>query len=365
MHKNSKRILILSNHAAYIYNLRKEIISCLLEKGNSIYISSPDGPQAQLLEEMGCVFIKKNFDRHGVNPIKELEILFYYVWLFKKIRPNVMLSYSIKPNIYGGLAAQLCKIPYVPNISGLGNAIENNGLLQIALVQLYRIAMRRAKTIFFQNIENKKFFMKKGIGKEPFIMLSGSGVNLEKFAPLPYPEARSIKFAFVARIMKEKGIDEYLYAAKFIKEKYENTEFYVCGFDDGKYLDIIEAHAQSGIISYYGLVDNMIEIYKQIHCLISPSYHEGMSNVILEAAACGRPVIASDIPGCREAVEDNVSGFLVEKANKDLLVKKIEDFLQLSQNEREVMGLAGRKKVEREFDRKSVVHCYEKVISGI
>lgn len=355
-----KKILFLTNHDIGIYNFRLELIEQLLQKGYEVIISSPYGEKIDRFQKMGIKYIKTEVDRHGMNPIKDIKLFLFYKKMLKKENPDVVLTYTIKPNIYGGLAATIQKIPYIVNITGLGSAMEKKGFLQGIILILYKLALYRAKCVFFQNEANRKFFQKKKIGIKRQQLLPGSGVNLEYFSLLPYPPLDSIQFVFIARVMKEKGIDEYLKAAKEIKKEYPKTIFHICGFCEENYEGILKEYENRGIIQYHGMVDDIREILKEVHCIVLPSYHEGMSNVLLEAASSGRPVITTNCSGCKEAVLNKKSGYLVKRQNSQDLIDKIEQFIEFP--EKESMGLKGRKWMERNFDRQIVVEAYLKEI---
>lgn len=363
------RVLILANNDIGLYKFRKELIEELIHpssyidgrKGKpcKVYISLPYGDYIPELKRMGCRFINTPVDRRGVNPVTDLKLLMKYRTILKKVKPDVVLGYTIKPNIYGGMACAEKNIPYICNITGLGSAVENNGVLQCIILNLYRFSLRKVQTVFFQNIENEKFFTenKLCIGKHK--MLPGSGVNLEYYKSIEYPKGDTIEFVFVARIMKEKGIDQYLEAAKYIRKKYPNTRFHICGFCEQAYENIIQEMERKGIIIYHGLVDDMRKIYAQVHCVVHPTYYpEGLSNVLLEAAASARPIITTNRSGCREVVDDEVNGFIVEEKNSQNLICIIENFLKKDYQEKKEMGLRGRRKVEKQFNREIVVKLY-------
>ncbi|NMA31052.1 MAG: glycosyltransferase family 4 protein, partial [Candidatus Methanofastidiosa archaeon] len=230
----------------------------------------------------------------------------------------------------------------------------------------YKMGLKKASCVFFQNKENSDFINIKGIIKGKQKLLPGSGVNLNHYQVLDYPNDKVINFLFISRVMKQKGIDQYLDAASFIKDKYPNTEFHILGFCEETYEDKLIEMQNEGIIQYHGMQRDVREFHKISHCTIHPTYYpEGMSNVLLESAACGRPIIATNRSGCREIVDDCVNGYVVEQQNSRDLIKKIEKFLKLSYEEKKQMGLAGRKKVENEFDRKKVVDAYLEEIEEV
>ncbi len=361
-----KKVLILVNHDVVIYNFRKELVERLLKDGYEVYISSPSGERIDDLVAMGCKHIEAKIARHGTNVIEELKLLNYYKKIIKEIEPDVVLSYTIKPNIYGGMACRMLKVPYIANITGLGTAVENRGLMQNITTTLYRIAFKKINCLFFQNTENRQFFIDKNLAVGKHRLIPGSGVNLEHFNILDYPSDETIEFTFISRIMKEKGIEQYIEAAEFIRNKYPNTRFHICGFCEEAYEDILKILQEQGIVTYHGMQRDVRVILQKTHCTIHPTYYpEGMSNVLLESSACGRPIITTNRSGCRETVDDGVNGFIVEQQNSRDLIEKIEKFLKLSYEEKRLMGLAGRAKVNKEFDRQIVVDAYMDEIDKI
>ncbi len=361
-----KKILLLSNHHAYTYNFRKEIIQKLIEKKYKVYVVLPYGEKVKPLREMGCECIDLPLNRRGMNPITDLKLLFGYYKIIKSIKPNAVLSYTVKPNIYGGIVCRSQNIPFFPNITGLGTAVESDSLIQKILIRMYRFAFKKARCIFFQNKENQEFFQNKNIAIKKYRIIPGSGVSTQYFSLLPYPSDEIIEFVFISRIMKEKGIDQYLAAAEFIRSKYSNTKFHVLGFCEDAYEERLNKLQDRGIIHYHGMQSDVREFHKISHCTIHPTYYpEGMSNVLLESAASGRPVITTNRSGCREVVDDGVNGYIVKQQNSKDLIEKIEKFLNLEYEERKQMGLAGRKKVEKEFDRQLVVDAYMEEIESV
>ncbi|MEQ6376432.1 glycosyltransferase family 4 protein [Bacillaceae bacterium S4-13-56] len=354
-----KKVVILSNHHAYTYNFRKEIIQRLLNQNYKVYVVLPYGEKVELLKQMGCVFIDLPLDRRGMNPITDLRLLLSYYKIIKKIKPDAVLSYTVKPNIYGGLVCGLQNIPFFPNVTGLGTAVENESLIQKLLVQMYRVAYKKASCIFFQNEENQQFFKNNKIAIKRSRKIPGSGVNTQYFSLLPYPSDETIEFVFISRIMKEKGIDQFLEAAEFIRGKYRNTKFHVLGFCEEDYEQRLQELQDKEIIHYHGMQSDVREFHKISHCTIHPTYYpEGMSNVLLESAASGRPVITTNRSGCREIVDDGVNGYIVEQQNSKDLIDKIEKFINLDYEAKRQMGISGRIKVEKEFDREIVVNAY-------
>lgn len=362
----SKKILFLVNHDASIYNFRRELVEKLLSKNYQVIISSPYGSRINELIEMGCIYDEAKLERHGTNAFNDIKLFLYYKKIMKKYEPDVVLTYTIKPNIYGAMAAKSLNIPCLANITGLGTSLEKKGSMQKLVLFLYKIAFSKVQKVFFQNMENLGFFKKHGIVSDNYNVLPGSGVNLEHFQLMDYPSDNVIKFIFVSRIMKEKGIDQFLGMAEHIKQCYPNVEFHILGFCEETYEEKLKLMEQRDIIKYHGMQNDVREFQKYSHCTIHPTYYpEGMSNVLLESAACGRAIITTNRSGCREIIDDKVNGFIVKQKDTQDLIEKVEDFLNLDFEEKKAMGLAGRKKVEREFDRKIVVDAYEEEINAI
>lgn len=354
------KVLFLVNHEVVIYNFRLEIVERLLADGHEVIISSPYGEKIEKLKKLGCKYKEINLARHGMNPFHEFGLIFAYKKLMKEIKPDIVFSFTIKPNLYGALICRLLNIPFVANITGLGTAIENGGLLQKILTTFYKLAFAKVQRVFVQNEENKKFFVDNNIAIDRLKLIPGSGVNLERFMPIEFPsEDKPIEFAFISRIMKEKGIDQYLETAETIKAKYPETVFHVCGFCETEYEGRLKEFADKGIVNYHGMIRDIKTILRDVSCVIHPSYYpEGISNVLLESSACARPIITTDRSGCREVIDDGINGFIVKQKNSKDLIKIIEKFLFLPYSKKIQMGIAGRKKVESTFNRQIVVDAY-------
>ncbi|MGF2142103.1 glycosyltransferase family 4 protein [Vagococcus fluvialis] len=361
-------MLILVNHDLVIYNFRKELVQKLIEEGYEVYVSSPKGNRIEELITMGCRFIEvENINRHGKNPFTELKLLKEYKKLMRQIKPRCVLTYTIKPNIFGALATQKYNISCLSNITGLGTAVEKKGVLQLITTNLYKSAFKKIDTVFFQNTENMNFFIKKNISnKNNYVLLPGSGVNLSEFQLMEYPKNDKIKFVFISRIMKEKGIDLYLEAAEKLTKKYENLEFHICGFCEEDYEEKLADYVEKEIIVYHGMVNDVKEIIKESHCTVHPTYYpEGLSNVLLESSACGRPIITTNRSGCREVVNQEKNGYLVKENDIVSLLTQLEKFIQLPYEEKRTQGIEGRKFVESYFDREIVIEEYLKKIEGV
>lgn len=351
-----KKILVLANNDVGLYKFRKELIHELL-KDNDVYISLPYGKLVEPLIEMGCRFIDTPVDRRGINPITDLKLLNRYRKIIKDVKPDLVITYTIKPNIYGSLIARMKHIDYAVNITGLGTMFQSDNLLKRIIVFMYKTSLKKVKAVFFENIENKDIFIQNKITEEERVcVLNGAGVNLEEYPFTEYPEEdKEIRFLFIGRIMKEKGIDEFLYAAKKIKEENKDIQFDIVGPMEDDYENIIKEYIDNDIINYYGYQEDVKPYIERCHCFVLPSYHEGMANTLLEAASMGRPLITSNIHGCKEALEDGISGYLCEKKSCKSFYKKMKEFCSLLYNKRVQMGIAGRNYIENNFNKMDVV----------
>ncbi|MBQ7580773.1 MAG: glycosyltransferase family 4 protein [Clostridia bacterium] len=364
----SKKVALLSNEHSWTYNLRKETIARLLDNGYSVTLILPYGEKVELLKEMGCSFIDvPMFERRGKNPLKELRLIIEYHKILKKEKPDVVLTYTIKPNLYGGMVCSLLKIPYISNITGLGSAVEKSGLISSLAKILYKVGLRKASYVFAQNKSNKDYLINnKIVAPERVKQIAGSGVNLSRFEVSEYPEDNATKFVFISRLLKEKGIEDYIEAAKIVKARYPLSEFHVCGFCEEEYKEHLSSLKMEEYVVYHGMIDNVPQFLKGIHCLVHPSYYlEGTSNVCLEACASGRPVITTDHEGCRETVVDGKTGFIVPVKSPEVLAAKIIEFIEMPYESKKEMGLAARKHVEENFDRNVIVREYMDAIKRL
>lgn len=370
-----KKVLFLVNHDVVIYNFRLELVERLLADGHEVHVSSPYGERIDDLVKIGCNYHEIKIARHGTNPVTDGKLILEYVRLIKSVKPDMVFSYTIKPNIYGGIVCRLLNVPQIANVTGLGTAVENSGLTQKITLALYKFAFKKIQRIFFQNTENRQFFIDHDLFCDKHGLLPGSGVNLERFAPLPYPQNDdTVHFVFISRIMREKGIDQYLDAAQHFyslrhcekrsDEAIQESVFHVCGFCEAEYQGKLDELAKAGVVVYHGMVRDVKTVLKDVHCTIHPSFYpEGISNVLLESCACARPIITTDRSGCREVIDDGVNGFVVKQKDSADLIEKISKFLALTHEQKKKMGEAGRIKVEREFNRQIVVDAYLKELN--
>lgn len=367
----NKRIFLLGNCYYSIFRFRREVIQQYVAEGYEVWVGFPNASHGEIergedaAKELGCYFVEINMSRRSANPIEEIKLYKRIKKLINRINPEAILTFTVKCNLYGGLLAHKYKIPYIINITGLGSALGNDKLTSRILLKLIMWSMKYASCVFFQNSHDKEYFFKRGYQTENQYMLPGSGVNIKEYKPLLYPDDSVIRFLYIARVMKEKGIDEYIELAKYFEDR-EDIEFHICGDCEEAYESILHQLEIKKIVQYHQQVSNVIDYEKIAHCIVLPSfYNEGMSNSLLEAAACGRPIITTDHPGCRETIEDGVSGYLVQVQDSRDLIEKVNKFLALTNDEKRNMGLAGRKKMEKDFDRTIVVNCYSEKLKEI
>ncbi|MBE6568750.1 MAG: glycosyltransferase family 4 protein [Ruminococcaceae bacterium] len=353
----NKRILVLANFDMGLYKFRKALLKELIRMENEVYIALPEGEFIPELEKLGCCFVAVELERRGMNPLRDIRLYRKYLSIVKLIRPDLVIAYTIKPNIYGGLACRKKKVPFVSNITGLGSAIEGGGLLRRLVLAMYKTGLKNAKIIFFENEGNRDMMVKAGaVKKDNTRVLRGAGVDTNEYPLLPYPKENTLRFLFVGRIMKEKGVEELFEAMIRLKADYgDNVILDVVGLFEESYQLRINTLQADGIINFHGYQTDIKQFYETAHCVVLPSYHEGMSNVLLEAASCGRPVITSNINGCMEAVENDVTGYLCEVRDEESLYSMMKRFCNLSPEERETMGKAGRERMIALFDKTMIV----------
>ena len=357
-----KKVLILANSSGGLYDFRNELVQRLLLK-YEVTVSLPDEVRTKELAEEGCKVVHTPINRRGVNPAEDFKLLLAYRKLLKEEKPDLTLTYTIKPNIYGGFCCRMMRIPYIATVTGLGSTFQKQGIFLKLITTMYRLGLKKAECIFFQNRENREIFEKYHIRGKKSKLVSGSGVNLKRHCFEPYPEDDQVRFLYVGRMMREKGIEELLEAAKQLHD--DDTEFALLGYPDEDYQDRLDTYEKEGYIKQLGFDPDVHVYIKNASALVLPTYHEGMSNVLMEASATGRPVIATNISGCKEIFEEGVTGFSCEPKSSEDLIRALKKFLKLSREERAVMGQKARQKMEREFDREKVADAYMEEIETV
>lgn len=374
--KNQKHLIaILTNNDDDIYCFRKELIEDIINAGYEILISCPDGEKFDLMQHIEYRYDNPDIDRRGTNIAADLKLFFHYVRLFFKNKPSVVLTYTAKPNVYAGIAAYILGIPCISNVTGFGSVLNENGFKQKLIMTLFRFAFRRSACVMFQNLTNMKLAEESGMVKGEHMLIPGSGVNTERYPLQPYPDGgdgktgEKVVFNYIGRILRDKGVDDYIEAAKRMKPEYPNTEFNMLGFiepTEMHYKQLLESLEEKDIIHYRGSLKDIKSFVAASHATIHPStYGEGMSNVLLESASSGRPIISTDNPGCMETFIDGQTGFLYHGGDVDALCEQIKKFLALPNEKRKKMGEKGREYIKENFSRDIVINAYLEKINSL
>jgi len=359
------KILLFGNSALIMFKFRKELIYKLIDQNNEVYLLCPSGDLTNELIHYGAKHINIKIDRHGINPFRDLFLLINIYRVLLKIKPGYVFTYTIKPNIYVGLISRILRFKFAVNITGLGKVFSNNTLLKKFIVILYRISFKKANTIFVQNQNNFELLLKLNIYPKKLRLIPGSGVNINQYMVRTYPQTYPIRFLYLGRIMEEKGIEYFLDTAREILEIFPKSEFHICGFIEANYHGNLHKFIKDKIVIYHGFINHPDEIIQQSHCLVHPSYYpEGISNVILEASAMGRPVITSNNFGCGELVINNRTGYVYDLNDSEGLSKAIKQFLSLKINEMKQLGINARTHVESLYDRNIVINEYIKLVDS-
>lgn len=366
--KEKALIALLTNNDDDVYCFRKELVEALMDEGYDILISCPYGEKFELLQDWKYIYDNPDIDRRGTNVIKDIGLFLHYFNLFNNYRPKVVLTYTAKPNVYGSIAAHLLGIPVINNVTGFGSVLNKSGMMQKFIMMLFKFAYRQSECIMFQNETNMKLALEAGMVKGDYKLIPGSGVNTERFPSQPYPdggngiEGPTVVFNYIGRILHDKGVDDYIEAAKKIKAKYPKTEFNMIGFiepTEMHYKKMLEELEAQDIVHYRGSQKDVRPFIARSHAIIHPStYGEGMSNVLLENASSGRFLITTDNPGCKETVNDKVTGYIYKGNSVIDLINSIENFLKLNNKARKEMAYLGREKIQKEFSRDRVVYTY-------
>ena len=365
------KIAITLNTSWNIYNFRMGLIRKLISEGHSVVAIAPRDAFSEKLEHEGCSFVSIAMDNTGSNPIKDLRLLERLKNIYQKHKPDIVLNFTVKPNIYGTLAAHRLKIPVINNVSGLGTVFLSRGLASFVAKKLYRKAFAVANFVFFQNKDDQHDFLSQiNIPNLQSDLVPGSGIDLNAFVPQPLRTSDHKVFLLIARLIKDKGIEEYIEAAKIAKQSYPKTKFQLLGKLDPKHArgiseEVIDNADTAGIIEYLGETNDVRPYIEEATCIVLPSYREGTPRTLLEAAALGRPIVTTDVPGCREVVEANNTGLLCEVKSASDLADKIKQVCAMSSDQLSEWGKRGRILVEKKFDEQLVIERYLDEISNI
>jgi glycosyltransferase involved in cell wall biosynthesis len=364
-------VLMTVNAAWNIWNFRKPIVEALLAGDHKITVLAPKDDFVDCLTQLGCAFIPLEMNAKGLNPLDEWKLLRNFKQVFMEQQPDIILSYTIKNNTFGALAAKSLGIPFVPNVSGLGTGFLSGGALQLLVEQLYRRAYLDLPIVFFQNADDRDLFTSRCLVRaDQARLLPGSGIDLDHFQAVEYPRGDRPTFLLIARLLRDKGVVEFVEAARQVKTDYPNTRFQLLGAAGSENRtaissETVDGWVRDGIVEYLGTTPDVRPMIAAAHCIVLPSYREGTPRTLIEAAAMARPLIATNVPGCRAVVQDNETGFLCDARNADSLAAAMRRFLELPVEQQREVGKVGRAKMEREYDQKFVVEAYRKATQDL
>lgn len=367
----NEKIFIVINAAWNLVNFRAGLIRSLIAAGYEVVAVAPPDKYVPRLAELGCRYVPLPMDNKGTHPGRDLLLFWRFLQLLYREKPAVYLGYTVKPNIYGSLAAHMLQIPVINNIAGLGTVFIRTGWLTWLVRGLYQLALSRSAKVFFQNEEDRALFVsQKLVSAAAVDRLPGSGIDLNHFVPTPLPHKTPLRFLLIARMLWDKGVGEFVEAARILKRRGIDAEFCLLGFLDVQNPTAISRQQMDewvaeGVIRYLGVSDNVAEEIALADCVVLPSYREGVPRTLLEAAAMARPIVTTDSVGCRDVVDDGINGYLCKPQDAIDLADKMAQIVALSRAEREAMGQRGREKMEHEFDEQIVVDKYLQTIRAI
>jgi glycosyltransferase involved in cell wall biosynthesis len=358
------KVAIVLNTSWNIYNFRMNLVRSLQAEGHEIHTIAPNDDYTHYLTEAGCIHHSVKMDSRGANPVKDLALIFELYSIYKSVRPDVILHYTIKPNVYGSLAASFLKIPVVNNVCGLGTVFLKDDLLSSVAMFLYKISFKFPKKVFFQNPDDLKLFLdKKLVPANTVDLLPGSGIDLTRFKPMNFQRNQKFTFLLISRLITDKGILEYIDAVKKLKAEGLEARFQVLGAIDPKHKrgisrEVIQEWINSGTIEYLGTTKDVRHFIELADCVVLPSYREGTPRTLLEAASSSKPIVATNVPGCNQVVEDKFNGLLCNMKDSDDLADKMRSMANFDDETLKAMGVNGRRKIEAEYDESIVIDKY-------
>jgi len=358
------KIAIVLNTSWNIYNFRMNFVQALQKEGHEIHTIAPVDKYTQKLTETGCIHHAVTMDSRGINPIKDLGLIFELGWIYRKVKPDIILHYTIKPNVYGTLAASVLRIPVINNVCGLGTVFLKRNITSAIAIGLYRLSFRFARKVFFQNPEDKALFISKKLVAEQFAdLVQGSGIDTNHFKASDFTRNKHFTFLLISRLITDKGILEYISAIRKLKEQGTAFRFQLLGAVDPQHArgikdSVIKEWIDSNVVEYLGTTDDVRPYINSADCIVLPSYREGTPRTLLEAASSAKPIIATDVPGCHQVVQHGVNGFLCRLKDADDLANMMEAMGNLDDNTLKTFGTRGREKVKLEFDEKLVIGKY-------
>ncbi len=369
------RVAIVLNSSWNVYNFRLSLINSLQKQGYHITVIAPKDAYSEKLIACGCAFEDVPMDSRGINPIRDMVLIWALYKVYKKLRPDVLLHYTVKPNIYGTLAASLLRIPMINNVCGLGTVFLKSGLVSLIATSMYKIAFRFPNKVFFQNEDDLNLFTRKKLIKQQITdLIPGSGIDLNKFSPLIFPKEidneKPFTFLVISRLIYDKGIMEYIEAIRILREKGVNARFQLLGAKDpahkrGIPLEIIDQWIKDGLVEYLGTAEDVRPIINDADCVVLPSYREGLPRTLLEAASFEKPIVTTNTPGCRHVVKNDLNGYLCEVKDAKDLADKMYTMYSKNDDELASMGRAGRVLVQEKYDDKLVIESYFRSIQSL
>lgn len=365
------RVLLTVNATWNALNFRRPIIQALLDQGHEVTVLAPADHTSELLRALGCQVVDLPMDVKGLSPRQDAILVRRFTRQFAKLRPHIILSYTAKNNIFGAVAAKRLGIPFLPNISGLGTGFLSGGALRFIIETLYRFAFRELPIVFFQNADDKALFCSRGLtNPQQARLLPGSGIDLDHFQSTPFHPHNGTVFLMVSRPLRDKGVLEYVRAARQLKKQQPDLRFQLLGPTDAANRSAVEPEdlvrwQQEGIIEHLGEHPDVRPFIARADCVVLPSYREGAPRSLLEAASMARPVITTDVPGCRQVVHDGVSGLLCKARSARSLINAMGKYAAMDTDARVTMGGAGRAKMLREYDQSIVVKRYLSAIAEL
>ncbi|WP_370402028.1 glycosyltransferase family 4 protein [Sulfitobacter sp. JB4-11] len=356
-------VLITINAAWNALNFRRPIIDALLERGDRVTLLAPSDASVPHLKSLGVEHVNLEMDTKGLNPVSGIQLTRRLHAHFRDLNPDIVLSYTIKNNIFGAFAAHRLDIPFIPNVSGLGTAFLSGSILQTIARLLYRRAFKPVRTVFFQNSEDLDLFLSlRLVSPTQARLLPGSGIDLDRFTPLPMPRSPPT-FLMIGRLLRDKGTFEFVEAARLLRSEHPTARFQLLGAVDAQNrtavpADVVTGWQDEGVIDYLGTTDDVRPFIAKASAVVLPSYREGAPRTLMEASAMARPVIATDVPGCRSVVERNVTGIFCAAKSAQSLATAFRQFLAMTNEQQTRMGAAGRRKMVDEYDQRYVVSSY-------
>lgn len=363
------KVAIVLNTSWNIYNFRLNFVKTLIQQGYEVHTIAPVDKYTPFLIEAGCIHHKVRMDSRGANPIKDFALIIELWSIYRKLKPGIVLHYTVKPNVYGTIAATLLKIPVINNVCGLGTVFLKKNLVSAIAIQLYKWTFRFPKKVFFQNADDLNLFVnRKLVAKETVDLIPGSGVDLEKFQPMAFKRNEAFTFLLISRLITDKGILEYIEAVKKLKLLGMDARFQLLGAKDPEHQrgikeKVIDQWIDEGTIEYLGTTDDVRQFIEKADCIVLPSYREGAPRTLLEAASSAKPIVATDVPGCHHVVRDKFNGLLCKTKDVDDLAEKMGAMASMSDQQLQEFGLNGRKKMEAEYNENIVIHKYLEALS--